>query len=118
MQRSERACVDRTVPPSLQCAAYPGSGSVKRKSGLNFETSLQALEALVERMERGDLTLEESLLQFEQGMILIKSCQHALQAAEQKVRILTEGPTGETLADFAQLEGAPAPADEEEDEED
>lgn len=88
---------------------------MKRKSGLNFETSLQALEALVERMERGDLTLEESLLQFEQGMILIKSCQQALQAAEQKVRMLTEGPTGEALTDFAPLEAPPAPADEDDD---
>lgn len=91
---------------------------MKRKSGLNFETSLQALEALVERMERGDLTLEESLLQFEQGMILIKSCQQALQAAEQKVRMLTEGPTGETLVDFAPLEAPPAAAEEEDEEED
>lgn len=91
---------------------------MKRKSGLNFETSLQALEALVERMERGDLTLEESLLQFEQGMILIKSCQQALQAAEQKVRILTEGPTGETLADFAQAGTDTAPPDGDEDDED
>ena len=89
---------------------------MKRKSGLNFETSLQALEALVERMERGDLTLEESLLQFEQGMILIKSCQQALQAAEQKVRLLTEGPTGETLEDFAPLETPPAALDDEDEE--
>ena len=54
-----------------------------------FEQSLSELEALVERMESGDLSLEESLGAFEQGIALTRSCQQALQAAEQKVEILT-----------------------------
>ena len=44
------------------------------------------LEALVERLERGDLPLEESLKQFERGVVLARACQTALKAAEQKVR--------------------------------
>ncbi|EKF75891.1 exodeoxyribonuclease VII small subunit [Alcanivorax hongdengensis A-11-3] len=55
-----------------------------------LETSLDNLEALVERMESGELTLEESLQAFEQGVRLSRQCQQALQQAEQKVRILLE----------------------------
>ncbi len=56
----------------------------------DFEQSLQELEEIVERMERGDATLEESLKQFERGIALTRACQQALKAAEQKVDILIE----------------------------
>ncbi|HEX5677821.1 MAG TPA: exodeoxyribonuclease VII small subunit [Alcanivorax sp.] len=55
-----------------------------------LEQSLDSLEALVERMESGELTLEESLQAFEQGVKLTRECQQALTQAEQKVRILLE----------------------------
>ena len=55
---------------------------------VNLEQSLDALEALVERMESGDLSLEDSLKAFEDGIRLTRECQQALRAAEQKVRIL------------------------------
>lgn len=55
-----------------------------------LEQSLDNLEALVERMESGELTLEESLQAFEQGVKLTRECQQALSQAEQKVRILLE----------------------------
>lgn len=54
-----------------------------------FETSLDELEALVERLESGELSLEESLTLFERGIALTRDCQQALQVAEQKVEILT-----------------------------
>lgn len=54
----------------------------------DFEHSIEALEALVERLEKGDLPLEEALKQFEQGVALTRSCQAALKKAEQKVEIL------------------------------
>lgn len=63
--------------------------SKKKTETASFEESLSALEALVERMETGELSLEESLSAFEQGIALTRSCQQALQAAEQKVEILT-----------------------------
>ncbi len=85
---------------------------MKRKQTLNFETNLVDLERLVARMEQGDLTLEESLLQFEQGIGLIRACQQALQSAEQKVQILTQTPQGEVLTDFE----APQNPDDNEDE--
>ena len=61
----------------------------KKTAPPSFEESLSELEALVERMEGGDLTLEESLTAFERGISLTRRCQQALQTAEQKVEILT-----------------------------
>ena len=58
-----------------------------------LETALDNLETLVERMESGDLTLEESLKAFEEGVRLSRECQQALQQAERKVRILLEQST-------------------------
>jgi exodeoxyribonuclease VII small subunit len=55
-----------------------------------FEAALQDLEAIVDRLERGDLTLQESLAAFEQGIRLSHGCQQALDQAEQRIRILTE----------------------------
>ncbi len=55
----------------------------------DFEESLHALEALVERMESDELTLEESLQEFERGMALTKQCEKLLDEAEQRVQILT-----------------------------
>lgn len=62
----------------------------KRRTTLNFEQALTELERLVERMETGDLSLEESLQTFERGVELAKTCQQALDAAEQRIHILTE----------------------------
>jgi exodeoxyribonuclease VII small subunit len=56
----------------------------------DFETALAELEALVAKMEQGDLSLDESLKQFERGVQLTRSCQQALKEAEQKVQILLE----------------------------
>lgn len=55
----------------------------------SFEAALAELESLVERMESGELSLEESLQSFEHGVALTRSCQKALVEAEQKVAILT-----------------------------
>ncbi len=57
----------------------------------DFERALAELESLVEKLEGGDLTLEESLRCFERGIALTRACQQALREAEQKVQILLEG---------------------------
>lgn len=54
----------------------------------DFEQALAELEGLVERLERGDLPLDEALKAFERGVALTRQCQAALQAAQQKVEIL------------------------------
>lgn len=60
------------------------------KQTLDFEQSLQQLEALVEAMENGDLGLEESLKAFEKGVALTRACQAALDNAEQRVNLLLQ----------------------------
>lgn len=62
----------------------------KKPESVDFERALDELEKLVERMEQGDLTLEESLKSFERGMELTKQCQSALDQAQQKVDKLLE----------------------------
>src|SRR5579872_2454384 len=54
----------------------------------DFEQALGELERLVERLERGDLPLEEALRTFERGVELTRHCQSSLKAAQQKVEIL------------------------------
>ncbi|WP_260291392.1 exodeoxyribonuclease VII small subunit [Sedimenticola hydrogenitrophicus] len=56
----------------------------------SFEQALSELESLVETMEQGDLSLEESLKSFERGVALTRTCQQALKEAEQKIQILTD----------------------------
>lgn len=63
--------------------------SASRKT-LNFEKALAELEALVERMEEGDLSLEDSLKAFENGIRLTQQCQQALSAAQQRVQMLMQ----------------------------
>lgn len=60
------------------------------KQAPTFEQSLNDLQALVERLESGDLSLEESLATFEQGIALTRECQSALQDAEQRIQLLLE----------------------------
>ena len=57
---------------------------------INFEKTLAELEQLVETMEKGDLSLEESIKSFEKGIALTRACRVALAEAEQKVRILLD----------------------------
>jgi exodeoxyribonuclease VII small subunit len=54
----------------------------------DFEQALAELEALVTRLERGDLPLEEALKTFERGVELTRHCQGSLKAAQQRVEIL------------------------------
>lgn len=73
----------------------------KKKTSPSFEAALAELEQLVTRLERGDISLEESLAAFERGVNLTRSCQKALQEAEQKVQILIEKNGSHVLESFA-----------------
>lgn len=66
----------------------------------DFETALAELETLVEKMEQGEQSLDESLKQFERGVQLTRSCQQSLKDAEQKVQILLTKNGKETLQPF------------------
>jgi exodeoxyribonuclease VII small subunit len=55
-----------------------------------FESSLDELEQLVQKMEKGDLSLDDSLAAYERGVGLYRRCQEALEQAEQRVRLLSD----------------------------
>lgn len=62
----------------------------RAKKATDFETSLNELETLVNQIEQGDLSLEDALGAFEQGVKLTRECQSILDQAEQKVQVLIE----------------------------
>ncbi|HEY2684404.1 MAG TPA: exodeoxyribonuclease VII small subunit [Steroidobacteraceae bacterium] len=66
----------------------------------DFEVAMRELEQLVEKLERGDLPLEESLAAFERGVMLTRTCQSALKDAEQKVEILLKKAGGNSVEEF------------------
>lgn len=68
---------------------------------IQFEQSVNELELIVKQLEKGELSLEESLKQFENGIKLARQCQEALNQAEQKIEILTKNnsATGEENSD-------------------
>jgi exodeoxyribonuclease VII small subunit len=66
-------------------------------NAFNFEDSLAELETLVQQMEQGDLTLEDSLAAFERGISLTRGCQTALAQAEQKVNVLVQDAQGRVV---------------------
>ena len=61
----------------------------KTAKAIDFEQQLESLEALVASLESGELSLEDSLKSFEQGIKVARECQQALKNAEQKVELLT-----------------------------
>ena len=65
---------------------------------IDFEASLGQLEKLVDQMEEGELSLEDSLKAFEAGVKLTRDCQQALKEAEQKVNLLME-QNGELISE-------------------
>ncbi len=72
----------------------------RKKNTALFEESLEELEQIVEQMEQGDISLEQSLKAFERGIKLTRTCQKALQEAEQKVQILLEKDGQQTLEPY------------------
>ena len=56
----------------------------------NFETKLKKLENIVSELEKGDLSLEESLKKFEEGIKTSKECNNFLEDAENKIKIILE----------------------------
>jgi exodeoxyribonuclease VII small subunit len=78
----------------------PIAKNAKQQPTPDFETAMRDLEELVERLEHGDLPLEESLAAFERGVMLTRACQSALKEAEQKVEILLKKAGEPSVEDF------------------
>ena len=68
----------------------PRKPSAETSPVADFESSLDALEQLVEKMEHGEMSLEESLAAYERGVGLYRRCQQALEQAELRVRLLSD----------------------------
>jgi len=68
-----------------------GKGWMKQK---NFEEALGTLERIIEKMEREELPLEDSLKAFEEGVRLVRFCREKLNEAEKKIEILMKDDQG------------------------
>ena len=76
----------------------------------DFEASLDQLELLVDRMEHGEMSLEESLAAYERGVGLYRRCQAALEQAELRVRLLSDPDNPASSEPFPAAGGNPADA--------
>ncbi|WP_024869282.1 exodeoxyribonuclease VII small subunit [Pseudoxanthomonas suwonensis] len=70
-----------------------------------FEHSLDELEQLVQKMEQGEMSLEDSLAAYERGIGLYRRCQTALEQAELRVRLLTDPDQPDSAQPFAGPDG-------------
>jgi exodeoxyribonuclease VII small subunit len=66
----------------------------QKHTGKKFETALEELEVVVEQLETGELTLEDSLEAFEKGVGLVKYCNQKLDEVEKKVELLVKDKEG------------------------
>jgi exodeoxyribonuclease VII small subunit len=104
--------VNRFVSFKVARVKNKASEKTSQAKSIDFEHSLAELETLVQKLEQGDVPLEDALKTFERGVALTRQCQTALRTAQQKVEVLLaqSGKSGEeTLVPFE---------DEEEDEDD
>ena len=94
----------RTAPQTSPMAAR--KPTTEASPVADFETSLDQLEQLVEKMEHGEMSLEESLAAYERGVGLYRRCQSALEQAELRVRLLSDPENPDNAEPFA---GMPSP---------
>lgn len=71
----------------------------------SFERALDELEQLVQKMEKGEQSLDQSLAAYERGIALYRECQKALEQAEQRVRLLADPNNPAAAEDFANNAG-------------
>lgn len=91
MSKSGKTSSAKTEPAGEQ----EDSNSIGR-----FEASLDELESLVQKMERGDMSLDESLGAYERGIALYRQCQGALEKAELRVKLLSDPLKPDSAEEF------------------
>ena len=93
--------------PMLNCSLAVMSNQVKKPAPeANFEQAMQRLEEIVDKMESGELPLEELIVRYEEGMKLVKVCQERLASAEQRIEVITRNSAGKPVV--KKFEAAPA----------
>ena len=86
----------------------------KAKGEKKFEEALEELEKVIEQLESGELSLEDSLAAFEEGVRLVKHCNHKLNEIEKKVQLLVKDKEGKLqLKSFTEIEDEDSGAEEE-----
>jgi exodeoxyribonuclease VII small subunit len=90
--------------PKSHAKSAAGPETPETSSVAQFEQSLGELEALVARMEGGELGLDESLRAFERGIVLYRNCQATLEQAEARVKLLLDPERPETARPFSASE--------------
>jgi exodeoxyribonuclease VII small subunit len=93
---------DQTATPSAPAApdaaaSVPDSGAAERRrvAALPFDRALAEFKAVVEKLETGNLPLEESISLFEQGVLLQTRCERLLNEAELRFQRLVDGAGGQ-----------------------
>lgn len=76
--------------------------NIEMEENLNFEESMQNLETIANELEKGNLSLDESVNKFEEGMKLSKKCNDFLESAEKKITILINNGNDMAEEDFIQ----------------
>jgi exodeoxyribonuclease VII small subunit len=71
---------------------------------LGFEDSIKRLKTIVEKIEQGEIPLQDSLEQYEQGMLLIKHCRDILQKAEKRIEKISKEQSAELTSAEAEPE--------------
>ncbi len=74
----------------------------------SFEQAMSRLEEIVEKMESGDLALEDLIVRYEEGMKLVKTCQERLTSAEDRIEIITRNSAGKPVVKEFETAAAPA----------
>ncbi|MEM7179439.1 MAG: exodeoxyribonuclease VII small subunit [Spirochaetota bacterium] len=80
----------------------------KDSQKISFEEALQELEDIAEKLERGQMSLEDSIKAYERGMLLKQTCAERLEEAEGKIEYLSANPSGKIVKANAKIETTPA----------
>jgi len=92
----KEACGKRKDAAMVGADAQGKTG--KKKKTDTFEDAMKRLEEIVEKLEKGDLPLEEAMSAFSEGVGLVRLCHEKLEEAEKKVQLLVQGEDGRWVA--------------------
>ena len=86
----------------------PAVSDAPDAASLSFEVAIERLQTIVEELEGGSLSLEESIARYEEGVKLSRRLTQTLDEAEKRIERLTTGEDGEPVTESMELEGEPA----------